>query len=1022
MRIRKLAIENIASIEKAQLDFENGALADAPLFLICGETGSGKTTILDCITLALYGKTPRYGGSKVKNAQAIGGYAYNDARQLVRHGATSASAVLSLTGNDGKPYEATWSVEAVSKGVNKGALKAEEWKWRDCSPEGAEWTKVKECAEVAQQAIGLGFEQFCRTTMLAQGQFTKFLLGKEDEKAEILEKLTDTSRFSELGRAIAAKYKELDDKVEVVEAEIERLSGLGDQRERIERRMAELACLIAELGEKGKAANAKLQWLQRRGELAANMEGVQGELVTAFAALKALERKTSGDAAGTNTRLDELRAFLAENADRAAMYESSGVILHDLADVRAARKARDAAEMALKACQRKQPELAKRVEEANDALEKAKRAFADAEGMVAAEEGKLEALDRNGVQHGRNEAEALRGNLQGLRGRINGISKLRESIASRERKVNEQKAELARREGELPNLAEAMARARDAAAKARKERDDQKKLVDDGIEKLVAELSVGDTCPICGNRIESLHASGHFEALFRKLNAACDEAEAIDREKSDCHNKAAAAVDALRAAIKSEADAVARARADIASEQVSVLSAAGRYGVAEATSEGVAAALAACKGKIAEFDAKLGEIDEQDKKVKGLRKRLDGFRHAQEMAAGLLADAEKDAGANRHQIEMCRSSIGEACTRADEKLAAVAEKASIPGWLESWERDAQAVEAAFKAAAAAYVARKAELPKLEGDLATLTAAGERIAECIRRAVAAVGTLTEVACGGVAAKSTAEMEGLLGRFAEVKGAWAKHAALRPEGLQDTDTAEELSKACAAIREKTAELNAESGSCRQQIADDDTCAAARKAKCEEADKLKTARDEWLPINTYFGDADGKKIRREIQSYVLANVLVKANHYLRQLSERYELSCEGLILSVRDAFEGGVIRPVDTLSGGEQFLVSLALALGLAGLSDTGLGVDMLLIDEGFGTLSGEHLNTAIEALERLNALTGSRKVGVISHVERLRERIKTHVEVAREGHGPSMVRVVADRRIPVHVSRAEESMIQ
>ena len=168
----------------------------------------------------------------------------------------------------------------------------------------------------------------------------------------------------------------------------------------------------------------------------------------------------------------------------------------------------------------------------------------------------------------------------------------------------------------------------------------------------------------------------------------------------------------------------------------------------------------------------------------------------------------------------------------------------------------------------------------------------------------------------------------------------------------------------------------------------------------------RDEWRPIHAYFGDNDGKKIRREIQSYVLANVLVKANHYLRQLSNRYELSCEGLVLSVRDAFEGGAERPVNTLSGGEQFLVSLALALGLAGMSDTGLGVDMLLIDEGFGTLSGEHLNSAIEALERLNALTGSRKVGVISHVERLRERIRTHIEVARNGQSPSEVRVVAN----------------
>ena len=113
-----------------------------------------------------------------------------------------------------------------------------------------------------------------------------------------------------------------------------------------------------------------------------------------------------------------------------------------------------------------------------------------------------------------------------------------------------------------------------------------------------------------------------------------------------------------------------------------------------------------------------------------------------------------------------------------------------------------------------------------------------------------------------------------------------------------------------------------------------------------------------------------------------------------------------AVVDSFEGGAVRPVNTLSGGEQFLVSLALALGLAGMNDTGLGVDMLLIDEGFGTLSGEHLNSAIEALERLNAITGSRKVGVISHVERLRERIPTHIEVTRRGHDPSEVRVVVN----------------
>ena len=150
MKIMTLSIRNIASIETTDLDFTKGALGDASLFLICGETGSGKTTILDCITLALYGATPRYNGKGEHHPQEIGGYAYNDARQLVRRGATSASATVTLVGNDGKTYEAKWLVEAVSRGPNKGALKGEKWTWKDCSAGGLTYAMVTECKSVVK--------------------------------------------------------------------------------------------------------------------------------------------------------------------------------------------------------------------------------------------------------------------------------------------------------------------------------------------------------------------------------------------------------------------------------------------------------------------------------------------------------------------------------------------------------------------------------------------------------------------------------------------------------------------------------------------------------------------------------------------------------------------------------------------------------------------------------------------------------------------------------------------------------
>ncbi len=1004
MKIRKLSIRNIASIESADIDFENGALGDASLFLICGDTGSGKTTILDCITLALFARTPRYDGARKKNAQNVGDFAFNDVRQLVRHGATSASATLSLLGNDGKPYEASWSVDSISRGSNAGKLRDEEWVWKDCSGSGLIWTKVKDCEETALRAVGLGFDQFCRTTLLAQGEFTKFLFGSDDAKVEILEKLTDTSKYSELGRRIAAKYSALKEGVKAIETEIGLLAGLGERRGEVEDRIRELDDQIRDLDARRQAAEAKLQWLQRRNELAQNETAVTDELVTAFAALRALEKKVFEDASAATSQRDEVRAFLDANADKAAMYGSADVILQNLEDVRKARSEKAKAEAERTKWQQALPGLEQRVEAAKAAQNKAEKDVVAVQETIAAEEKSLEAMDRIGVQTRRNAAATRFGDLQGLQARMVGVANREESIATRETALSGRREKLAALEAEQPGLQSEMEGARAAAAQARKQRDDQKKLVDDGIEKLVSDLKVGDTCPVCGNRIETLHAKGHFKALFDSLNDACDKAEAERLEKEKRHNAAASSAEALRTTIKTESDQLRDEKDGIVRERAEIAAAAGRLGLADAAPESVAAALEVCGKNIEAFDRKLAEIGVQDEKIRDLQKGLESLRKAFDKAGAALANAEKAVANCRSQIGIQQTSIDASAARATEKLADVAGRVVLPGWMESWERDASKVEADFRVAAEKYAERTAALPQLERNLADLERSGGQIAECIRGAVAKVAGLSDVASGETPAASTAQVEGLLGRFDEVQNARKRHAAARPEGLQETDSMESLSELREALKAEENTALDERGRYQQQIEDDDNRAAERQRKTAELDRLRAERDEWHPINEYFGDEKGNKVRREIQSYVLRNVLDKANYYLRQLSDRYELSCENLTLSVFDGFDGGTARPVNTLSGGEQFLVSLALALGLAGLDDTGLGVDMLLIDEGFGTLSGEHLNSAMEALEGLNAITGSRKVGVISHVERLRERIRTHIEVTRNGHDPSEVKVV------------------
>ena len=154
---------------------------------------------------------------------------------------------------------------------------------------------------------------------------------------------------------------------------------------------------------------------------------------------------------------------------------------------------------------------------------------------------------------------------------------------------------------------------------------------------------------------------------------------------------------------------------------------------------------------------------------------------------------------------------------------------------------------------------------------------------------------------------------------------------------------------------------------------------------------------------GSADGKKFRQAAQEYTLDVLLVFANAQLMGLSKRYEMrrieNTLGLLVVDKDM--GDEERTVVSLSGGESFLVSLALALGLASLSSSRMKVESLFIDEGFGSLDPATLNIAMDALEKLH--NQGRKVGVISHVREMQERISTQIKVVKQSTGRSIVTI-------------------
>ena len=218
-----------------------------------------------------------------------------------------------------------------------------------------------------------------------------------------------------------------------------------------------------------------------------------------------------------------------------------------------------------------------------------------------------------------------------------------------------------------------------------------------------------------------------------------------------------------------------------------------------------------------------------------------------------------------------------------------------------------------------------------------------------------------------------------------------AAMRIQHQQDEARSEKLADGIAELR---AELNADK---------------QNRTKLEEQGAaLEETRKElkiWQRLNGLIGSADGKKFRRFAQGLSLDVLIRHANWHLQRLSDRYQLARregEELGLEIVDLFQASVTRPMSSLSGGESFIASLALALGLSDLAGRNVQIDSLFIDEGFGSLDGDTLDEAISALEALRLR--EKTVGVISHIELLKERISTQVVVGLDHGGRGRIEVV------------------
>ncbi|MGK5052689.1 AAA family ATPase [Janthinobacterium sp. RB2P8] len=385
-----------------------------------------------------------------------------------------------------------------------------------------------------------------------------------------------------------------------------------------------------------------------------------------------------------------------------------------------------------------------------------------------------------------------------------------------------------------------------------------------------------------------------------------------------------------------------------------------------------------------EAHAAYAALDAQLKALQAQRAALwDGLPVAEVEGAlaGAVARAKDQLAqqqAAAQSASQARARLDEACAQAARRLDTLRQQDSdTAAALEDWLRRFQ-------------LAHPAHAP---ADMAGLRAHLSIAPEAMR---AERDALQVIADGHTAALSV---------LAERRQQHADHLERPPEALE-TDVAA-LQAALDALGAERQAANQEATRLRLAIAQDDARRHSAQAMLAQIEAQAAIERRWASLNELIGSADGKKFRNYAQQFTLEVLLGYANAHLNHLARRYQLeridnpNNPSLGLMVRDQDMGGELRSVHSLSGGESFLVSLALALGLASLSSNRVRVESLFIDEGFGSLDTETLRVAMDALDGLQAM--GRKVGVISHVQEMTERIATRILVQPGSGGKSVVTV-------------------
>ena len=1073
MRILQVRFKNLNSlVGEWEIDLTHPAFASDGIFAITGPTGAGKTTILDAICLALYGRTPRL--NKVTKS----------GNEIMSRQTGECFAEVTFETQTGR-FRCHWSQHRARK-KSDGEFQAPKHEIANADSGEIFESKIRGVADQIESATGMDFDRFTRSMLLAQGGFDTFLKAEADKRAPILEQITGTEIYSQVSIRVHERQRDEREKLNILQAETAGIVILEPEQEKeiqqaLETKQKEETDISAKSADTGKA----ISWLttidglkkeiinlvDEASKLQSDIDAFKpvrdklsralsaASLDGSYATLTAIRKQQVDDQISLKAEDEALPGLESSAKDQAESLKSAE---HQTAKVKEEVKAAAPALQKVRSLDQKLADQKKAVLESEDICQKeAAKIEADTQARLKEQEKRseahkiLECVDGYLKEHAQNEW--LISGLAGVEEQLSGLLSRQKEILQKETDQEKAANALEQATKSLDDCQKQSGIRKqeldDASKQLQQGKDDLRQLLGDRLlreyrtekETLLREMAFltkiaeledhrakledGKPCPLCG-ATEHPFAEGNvpipdeteqkIDALTKLISKAenqeaaikkLEEAESLARKNlTEAEKQESAAANDKKAAEKVLADVnegLEKLRADFTERKQAVSRKLLPLGVTEIPETDISSLIETLRGRLKAWQAQVKKKSDIEKQIADLDsdvKRLDAIIETQSTSL-----AEK-----RERLEALKKELA---TGNDERNALYGDKNPDDEELrlnkavsdaESAERQARDRQNELHQkwnTAKAYVEslrkridqREPELRRLETEFsAALAPVGFSNEEQFLEA-----KLSSERRGELTAKAKDLDERQTDLKARQKDRETRLATemvlkvtdksleeLEPQFKEHEESLKEMRDIIAGLKHKLSENTA----AKERIKEKQAAIEAQKIECRR----------WENLHELIGSADGKKYRNFAQGLTFEMMIGHANRQLQKMTDRYLLirdDGQPLELNVVDDYQAGEIRSTKNLSGGESFIVSLALALGLSHMASKNVRVDSLFLDEGFGTLDEEALETALETLAGLQQ--DGKLIGVISHVPALKERISTQIQVSPHTGGRSVI---------------------